>query len=65
MDEKYKLIKPDAAADRIGLSASTLAKLRMKRAGPPWVALGRSVRYRVADLDAWVEAHTISTGPAA
>jgi predicted DNA-binding transcriptional regulator AlpA len=36
------------------LSESTLAKMRMTRTGPSFSSLGRAVRYRAADLDAWV-----------
>ncbi|MBP6010739.1 MAG: helix-turn-helix domain-containing protein [Alphaproteobacteria bacterium] len=45
---------PDAAK-YIGLSASTLAKLRMHGTGPTYAKLGpRVVVYRIADLDAWL-----------
>ena len=57
----YLLLKPKAAADRLGLSESTLAKLRMSRTGPSFCLLGRAVRYRVADLDAWVASRTVTT----
>ena len=43
-----------AAAARIGLSRSTLEKLRVYGGGPPYLKLGRLVRYRVTDLDAWL-----------
>ena len=42
------------AASRLGLSVSTLAKLRLSGAGPAYSKLGRRVVYRLADLDAWV-----------
>ena len=41
------------AAERLGLSPRTLARYRMSGTGPAFVRLGRSVRYRPADLDAW------------
>ena len=59
------LLKPKAAADRLGLSESTLAKMRMIRSGPNFSLLGRAVRYRVADLDAWVASRTVTTDTAA
>ncbi len=61
----YLLLKPKAAADRLGLSESTLAKLRMTRTGPSFSLLGRAVRYRIADLDAWVASRTVTTDAAA
>lgn len=50
------------AADYLGLKAPTLEKWRSEGGGPPFVKLGRAVRYRVADLDQFaaerVRAHT-------
>ena len=42
----------DAAA-HIGLSKSTLEKLRVTGGGPEYSSLGRVVVYRVEALDAW------------
>jgi len=47
----------DDAAKRVGLSASTLAKLRLKGAGPAFSKLGRRVVYRQQDLDEWILAN--------
>ncbi len=45
------------AAKRLKVSPSYLAKLRCSRSdGPRFTKFGRSVRYRVSDLDAWAEA---------
>lgn len=43
------------AARRLGLSLSTLEKYRFYRISdaPPFVRIGRAVRYRVSDLEAW------------
>jgi hypothetical protein len=43
------------AAALIGLTPQTLRYLRFRQPGPPYHKLGRSVRYLVADLLAWVE----------
>jgi predicted DNA-binding transcriptional regulator AlpA len=49
-------IKTPAAADYLGMSVSTLEKSRVSGVGgPPYLKLGRSVRYRCADLDRWLE----------
>jgi predicted DNA-binding transcriptional regulator AlpA len=45
------------AARRVGLSVSTLNKLRLAGGGPRYAKLGRAIRYRVADLDAWIAAN--------
>ncbi|MGY4395395.1 putative DNA-binding transcriptional regulator AlpA [Sphingomonas sp. UYAg733] len=43
------------AAIYLGLTASTLEKMRTySENGPPFAGLGSSVRYRIADLDAWL-----------
>ena len=42
------------AAERLSLSVSTLAKMRLSGAGPAYAKLGRRVVYRIEDLDAWV-----------
>lgn len=41
----------------LALSPRTLEALRLKGGGPPYIALTpRAVRYRRADLDAWIDA---------
>lgn len=51
------LLNSSLAADWLGLSASTLAKLRLTGKGPAYLKLGRRVVYRTDDLEAWIEAH--------
>lgn len=50
-----------AAADYTGLAISTLEKLRVTGGGPSYVKMGRSVRYRVADLDGWIAQRIVSS----
>jgi excisionase family DNA binding protein len=46
-----RLLTPAQAAERLGLSVSTLAKYRcLKSDGPAFVRLGSAVRYAEADL---------------
>lgn len=45
----------EAAARHLGLSASTLNKLRVFGGGPVFLKLGRRVAYDIADLDQWLE----------
>lgn len=42
------------AADYVGLSKSTLDKLRCFGGGPRYFKLGRAVVYAKSDLDAWL-----------
>ena len=47
------------AASYIRLSKPTLERLRLTGDGPPYAKLGKAVRYRRADLDAWLESRLI------
>jgi predicted DNA-binding transcriptional regulator AlpA len=48
------------AARMVGLSESTLAKLRLNGNGPIYCKLGRRVVYRPADLEQWLQSRTAS-----
>ena len=59
---KRGLTEPEASA-YIGMSRSYLRQARMNgrrdnlTPGPPFIKIGRSVRYLPEDLDIWLEAH--------
>lgn len=42
-----------------GISTVTLERWRVDGAGPPYVKLGRLVKYRRADLDAFMMSHIV------
>lgn len=42
-------------ADYIGLSVETIYYWRKKGAGPSGVRIGRYVKYRLSDVDAWID----------
>jgi hypothetical protein len=46
----------EAAARYVGVSASTLNKLRVFGGGPVFIKLGRRVVYDPTDLDSWLMA---------
>lgn len=48
-------IRVKEAASYVGLSKSSLDKLRMDEGGPAFFKLGRAVVYATADLDAWLK----------
>jgi predicted DNA-binding transcriptional regulator AlpA len=50
------------AAVVVGCSVALLRKWRLFREGPSYVKIGRLVRYRQSDLDAFLEAHLVATG---
>ncbi len=60
-----KMLTTDQAAAVLNVHPSTLEKGRQShRAGlfPPYVKIGKAVRYRLADLEAWLDANTIQVG---
>jgi hypothetical protein len=56
------LSEPDAAR-YIGMSAAYLRASRLKKRrgtpGPPYVKIGKTVRYLPVDLDGWLRAHRV------
>ena len=57
--EPCGLLDEHAAAKVLGLSVITLRNYRHLRRGPDYVKLGRSVRYRLEDLEEYIERHRI------
>ncbi len=55
------LLTVEQAADYLTVSCSLLNKLRVRGDGPAFCKLGRRVRYRIADLQAWVEARRVNS----
>jgi predicted DNA-binding transcriptional regulator AlpA len=50
-----RLLRPADAAARIGITPETLRKWRNRAQGPAYVHMPTGyVRYREADLDAWI-----------
>lgn len=49
------LIKPVQAAEALGVTVDWLAHLRQQNRGPRWLRVGRNVRYRPADVAAWLD----------
>jgi predicted DNA-binding transcriptional regulator AlpA len=49
------LLTPPEAAKFLKMSVSWLAKARMRGDGPPFVRIGRSIRYREDDLRQWLK----------
>lgn len=53
------------AAEFLGLSVRTMQKRRFERKDPPYLKIGRSIRYRLLDLNAFIAAHRIDPAQAA
>jgi len=57
-DKTPTVVASRDAARMVGLSESTLAKLRLNGNGPVYCKLGRRVVYRPADLEEWLQSRT-------
>jgi hypothetical protein len=57
-----ELMDEQQAGDYLGKPPGTLRQWRYLGQGPPFVHIGRSVRYRKVDIDAWLEANVTRPG---
>ncbi|MFH1919443.1 MAG: helix-turn-helix domain-containing protein [Planctomycetota bacterium] len=59
-----QLLTPAETAEHLGIQEQTLAVWRTTgRHGLPFVRVGRSIRYRLADVEEWLAGRTVtSTG---
>ena len=54
--DKKRILRTPGAGSYVGLSASTLEKMRLAGDGPIFVRLGgRAIGYDVKDLDEWLD----------
>jgi predicted DNA-binding transcriptional regulator AlpA len=49
------LLTPKEATQCLGVSSSWLAKSRMRGDGPPFIKVGRNVRYTQAGITQWIK----------
>ena len=55
-------LTPDETAQRLHIKKSTLATMRQRGDGPPYVKTGyRNILYRLVDIEAWETARTFSS----
>ena len=52
-----QMLRTEGAASYVGLSISTMNKLRLTGGGPQYCKLSRTVVYHPEDLDAWLNAN--------
>lgn len=55
VEQSAHLLTPELTAQFLGLSPSTLAKMRLRGSALPFVKLGRSVRYRMSDILSFID----------
>jgi excisionase family DNA binding protein len=51
---EFVWLSPREAAAYVGIPAKTLENYRYDRKGPPYTKIGKHVRYRRDDIDAWM-----------
>jgi predicted DNA-binding transcriptional regulator AlpA len=49
------LMTEKEAAEKLAVSLATLRRRRLERRPPDWVKIGASVRYKVEDLESFIE----------
>lgn len=60
---KTELMTPAELAAKLEKSLAALAQWRYLGTGPQFIKLGRSIRYRASDVEAWLDQRTVqSTG---
>lgn len=55
------LMTPVELSDRWRIPVGTLTQWRHRKVGPPYLHLGRHVRYRQSDVEAWLETQATET----
>lgn len=60
-----ELLTPEEFSALTKIPEDTLQDWRTDRTGPPFLKLGRAVRYRRADVRAWLEARVVTPAGAA
>ena len=55
------LLDNDGAAEVLGVSPKTLPRWRWAGTGPAFLRVGRAIRYRRSDLEAWLDGRFVAT----
>ena len=55
------LLTQKQCAELLRLSERTLERLRVSGTGPKFVRMGRSVRYRQSDVEAWTASRVVGS----
>jgi hypothetical protein len=57
--DRERLLDPTQSGGLLNIASITLAQWRAMGHGPPFVRVGRSIRYRLGDLLDWRDANTV------
>ena len=52
---RSRLLRPDEVAAFLGIPLATIYRWRSRGDGPPGIRVGRHVRYRLEDVDRWLD----------
>jgi len=55
MDTPDRLLTVEQLADYLGVPVATIYAWRHRREGPPGFRVGKYVRYRMSDVEQWIE----------
>jgi hypothetical protein len=55
LEARAQTLDPTEAGRRLGLSPRTLANLRSRRTGPPYLRVGGRIRYRIHEIALWLD----------
>jgi predicted DNA-binding transcriptional regulator AlpA len=55
------LVTQRQAAEMLCLSERTLERFRVSGSGPKFVRMGKSVRYRLSDVEAWIASRVVGS----
>jgi predicted DNA-binding transcriptional regulator AlpA len=56
------LLNQKQTADILSMSEAWLEQSRFRGTGLPYIKIGKSVRYKLSDIQAWISDHTVATG---
>lgn len=60
MDDKY--LSPEELAARYDVPLETVYGWNKKKTGPDYIRVGRHVRYRPKDIQAWEKSQLVTSG---
>ena len=64
-NEPARLVPPPVMAELLGVTVQRLNHMRYERTGPPYVRVGRSIRYDPDQAMVWVRENTVTPSESA
>lgn len=58
-----KLIDSKTLSEMLSIQQSTIEKNRVMKRGIPYVKLNRAVRYKLSDINDYIESNRVATAP--